>query len=250
MKKNLILAFALIVLVFSCSSTQKAAVKEQMYDGAVLFNSQKYTEAIAVFEKVLEKDPENANATYNIAISYIQLKDEDKALIYLNKTVEFNPYNDDAWYNLAIIYFNKGDYLSALGAGLDAGPDAKNIIENSLKKLNEKGVGIPSKYKVVIMGSLKRSIIGENIDKYSKDYENCYRTALLQSPDIEGKIIVGIVISGKGSVLSAQINRSTTNNEIVEKCVVEVTKKLQFPAPKGGGIVIVNYPFVFKHSIN
>jgi TonB family protein len=248
MKKTLILVFVLILLAFSCSTIPSPVNNSK--EGAKLFNEQKYAEAIKVFEKVLEKDPENANATYNIAISYIQLKDEDKALIYLNKTVEFNPYNDDAWYNLAIIYFNKGDYLSALGAGLDAGPDAKNIIENSLKKLNEKGVGIPSKYKAVIMGSLKRSIIGENIDKYSKDYENCYRTALLQSPDIEGKIIVGIVISGKGSVLSAQINRSTTNNEIVEKCVVEVTKKLQFPAPKGGGIVIVNYPFVFKHSIN
>jgi len=103
MKKNLIIVCALILLAFSCSSTQKAAVKEQMYDGAVLFNSQKYTEAIAVFEKVLEKDPENANAAYNIAISYIQLKDDDNALIYLDKTTDISPFNDDAWYKTRFI---------------------------------------------------------------------------------------------------------------------------------------------------
>ncbi len=56
MKTKLILVCALILLVFSCSSA--STVKE----GAKLFNQQKYTEAIQVFEKVLEKDPKNANA--------------------------------------------------------------------------------------------------------------------------------------------------------------------------------------------
>jgi len=127
MKTNLIIICALILLVFSCSSTQKAGVKEQMYDGAVLFNSQKYTEAIAVFEKVLEKDPENANAAYNIAISYIQLKDDDKALIYLNKVTDISPFNDDAWYNKALILFKKENYLAALEATLNSEYDSENI---------------------------------------------------------------------------------------------------------------------------
>ena len=134
MKTKLTLTCTLILLAFSCSSAPT------VNKGVKLFNEQKYTEAIAVFEKVLEKDPKNIKALYNIAISYIQLKDDNKALIYLNKTAEIDPFQDDAWYNLALIYFKKEDYLSALGAGLDAGPDAKKIVDDSRAKLREKGV--------------------------------------------------------------------------------------------------------------
>lgn len=37
-------------------------------------------------------------------------------------------------------------------------------------------------------------------------------------------------------------------NAQAEDCVARQIKKIRFPEPKGGGIVIVTYPFVFKNS--
>lgn len=241
MKTKLILGCALILLVFSCSSAP--TVKE----GAKLFNGQKYIEAIQVFEKVLDLDPRNEKALYNIAISYIQLKNDDNALIYLNKTVEVNPFYEDAWYNIAFINYKKGDFKAAVEAGYNGGSDALNILKNSAAKLKELGVEVPGEsIQPVIMGTLDRNTIDTNIEKYAKDFKKCYTDELTKKPELEGRIVVNFIIDGSGKVSSAKINRTTINNETIGNCIVEVTKKIQFPAPEGGGTVIVNYPFVLR----
>jgi outer membrane biosynthesis protein TonB len=53
------------------------------------------------------------------------------------------------------------------------------------------------------------------------------------------------VISRDGSVSGAQVKSSTLNDPALESCVGDVFMSMQFPKPKGGGIVIVSYPFVF-----
>jgi len=35
------------------------------------------------------------------------------------------------------------------------------------------------------------------------------------------------------------------HNANVEECVLRVVRRIRFPAPKGGGEVIVTYPFMF-----
>ncbi len=253
METRLILVCSLILLAFSCSSAP--TVKE----GAKLFNEQKYTEAIQVFEKVLEKDPKNANALYNIAISYIQLKDDDKALIYLNKTIEIDPFQDDAWYNLALIYFKKEDYLSALGAGLDAGSDAKKLVDNSRAKLHEKGIEIPQKYKTMVMGEgkLKKRTIYENIERFNKEYEKCYLDQIndvnpfRSNSALGGEVHISFIISSKnGQVIGIGVgrrNKGDLYNGKVEKCVIDIVKKIKFPISKDRKNVFASYTFIFKH---
>ncbi len=180
---------------------------------------------------------------------------------YLNKTVEFNSYNDDAWYNLALIYFKKGDYLSALGAALDAGPDSKNIENDSRAKLQEKGIEIPPRYKIMVMGQgkLKRRTIYENIEKFNKEYEKCYLDQIndinpfRSNSVLEGKFDVSFVISKNGAASKVGVSRGNKGNMYngkVETCVANQIKKIKFPVPKGGKSVLVFYPFVFKHPNN
>ena len=40
--------------------------------------------------------------------------------------------------------------------------------------------------------------------------------------------------------------KTTLNNSAAESCMNNQMKLLRFPEPKGGGIVIVKYPFVFS----
>ena len=100
----------------------------------------------------------------------------------------------------------------------------------------------------VIMGALDRKTINEVIKNNSDTYLRCYNDQLKKDPVLGGRVVVNFIISKTGTVSSAQINRSTINNEELHNCITEATKRFQFPKPKGGGIVIVNYPFVFKHT--
>ena len=54
------------------------------------------------------------------------------------------------------------------------------------------------------------------------------------------------VINKEGGVSSATTKSSTLKNPIVEQCVNARFLRMKFPKPKGGGIVIVSYPFVFN----
>ena len=56
------------------------------------------------------------------------------------------------------------------------------------------------------------------------------------------------IVSATGAVSSSKVQRTTMGNATVESRVADQIKKIRFPAPQGGGIVIVNYPFVFKNS--
>ena len=73
----------------------------------------------------------------------------------------------------------------------------------------------------------------------------CYQRELTKNPAIKGKIVIKFVIAKDGSVSSASKKTSTINNGAVEQCVVGRFMRMQFPEPKGGGIVIVSYPFTF-----
>jgi hypothetical protein len=65
---------------------------------------------------------------------------------------------------------------------------------------------------------------------------------------LEGRIAVRWVISGTGDVTLATVKDTTMHNSNVENCLVRKIKGWKFPAPAGGGVVEVNYPFVFKST--
>jgi hypothetical protein len=97
----------------------------------------------------------------------------------------------------------------------------------------------------IILGALDRSLIDEVVKRHLKAIRYCYQRELTKSPNLKGKIVVKFVIAKDGSVSSASKKSSTIKNAGVESCVVSRFKRMQFPKPKGGGIVIVSYPFIF-----
>ena len=55
-------------------------------------------------------------------------------------------------------------------------------------------------------------------------------------------------IAANGMVQSASVTETTLKNSEVERCITAKIRTWKFPKPKGGGIVIVKYPFIFKTS--
>ncbi len=137
-----------------------------------------------------------------------------------------------------------GGLIGAKGTGFDArglgsrgvgpGPAASSARDGSLG-------GDP-----VILGALDKSLIDDVIRSNLNQFRYCYQRELNDHPELSGKIVVKFVIAKDGSVASAAIKSSTMNDAEVEGCITGRFMRLQFPEPKGGGIVIVSYPFLFR----
>jgi len=76
-------------------------------------------------------------------------------------------------------------------------------------------------------------------------FKFCYEKQLSSNPNLGGKVSVYFTIAPTGSVAKAMVRETSMNNATVEGCVNKVMRSLKFPKPKGGGIVVVTYPFVF-----
>jgi hypothetical protein len=97
----------------------------------------------------------------------------------------------------------------------------------------------------IILGALDKSLIDAVIKRNMNQIRYCYQRELTKNPNLGGKVTVKFVIDKAGAVSKAEIKGSTMNNSSVESCIAGRFLRFTFPEPKGGGIVIVSYPFIF-----
>jgi hypothetical protein len=72
---------------------------------------------------------------------------------------------------------------------------------------------------------------------------HCHEQGLAQNPALEGRVVIRFIIGGNGSVMGSQVQESNVAVPSVSTCIAGAVRRWQFPAPEGGGIVTVNYPF-------
>jgi hypothetical protein len=126
--------------------------------------------------------------------------------------------------------------IDTLGASSTQGSSNNGSMESSVRS-----GGNP-----IILGALDKSLIDKVIKRNQSKISYCYQKELQVDPSLSGKIIVKFVIAANGSVSKASIKSSTMGSADVESCITDKFKTFQFPEPKGGGIVIVSYPFIFS----
>jgi TonB family protein len=96
------------------------------------------------------------------------------------------------------------------------------------------------------VGQLQTEQIRSTIGKNAPPIGACYQAELKKTPDLKGRVQTTFIIGADGAVVAVKVRASSLKNEVVEKCIVEALKKMQFPVPDPKGIVIQNYPFVFS----
>lgn len=99
--------------------------------------------------------------------------------------------------------------------------------------------------RTIVNGGLKRAEISRVIRRNLPRFKFCYEKQLNANPNLSGKVSVYFTIAPTGQVARATVRESTIGERRVERCVLEVTRSLRFPRPRGGGIVVVTYPFLF-----
>jgi outer membrane biosynthesis protein TonB len=125
-----------------------------------------------------------------------------------------------------------------VGSGYGAGGGALDAkVDGAISQLG----GEP-----IILGALDRSLVDDVIKRNMNQIRYCYQRQLNRSPHLAGKITIKFVIARDGSVSAASVKSSSMKNDAVENCLASRFLRLQFPRPKGGGIVMVSYPFMFS----
>lgn len=93
---------------------------------------------------------------------------------------------------------------------------------------------------------LTKDEVGEVIHRHMSEVRYCYESAMLRTPDIEGKLMTAFVIGGKGMVKSTEVKSSTLSDARLDDCILRRLVTWKFPNPRGGVDVAVSYPFIFK----
>ncbi len=125
--------------------------------GIVLRELGRYDEAIAEFNKALDNilfhEPEKAY--YNIALTYLAMKDQEKAVTYFKSTIQIKEDFLPPYYQLALVYLSLKDYEGVaeitkrlLGYAPDS-PDAHLLLGKAYLKLN-KAMSADAEFKEVI----------------------------------------------------------------------------------------------------
>lgn len=60
--------------------------------------------------------------------------------------------------------------------------------------------------------------------------------------------MTSFIIAPDGRVQTAGIVEATLDDPALHECMLAVIRGLRFPPPAGGGVVGVNYPWVFSWS--
>ncbi|EGK02779.1 MAG: tetratricopeptide repeat protein [Prevotella sp.] len=125
MRNGLIILFLLFttLTIYSQPSSEKL-----IRQGVALHDKGRYKEAIACYEEALKVNPTSMSAVYEMSLSYLQLKDYDKAIRNSTKviTANFQPLLMDA-------YIVKGTAL----ANQDKMGDALKILNEALEKCGD-----------------------------------------------------------------------------------------------------------------
>lgn len=92
-------------------------------------------------------------------------------------------------------------------------------------------------------GDLDKAIIRRYIKRNQQKIQHCYEKELVSKPNLSGTVMTNFLISPQGTVTHST---GSGVDPVVASCVAQVIKAIEFPKPKGGGNVQVNYPFIFR----
>jgi pSer/pThr/pTyr-binding forkhead associated (FHA) protein/outer membrane biosynthesis protein TonB len=130
--------------------------------------------------------------------------------------------------------------------GLASGSDRGKIQAGG--KLSDKN-SFDSSYiepRTVVLGSIDPELLRKILREYIPQFRHCYQQELLQNDQIKGILDLDFTITQVGK--AAKINVLAKDSRFSGKgqdCMKKVLSLIDFPKPKGGGIVEVRQPLNF-----
>ena len=103
--------------------------------------------------------------------------------------------------------------------------------------------------KTVVLGSMDPELLRKILREYLPQFRHCYQGELDKKDSSQGTVDLSFRINGAGRVSTVKVGGSNFSKGTVN-CIGSVLKLIQFPKPKGGGVVDVKQPLNFSSSKN
>lgn len=97
----------------------------------------------------------------------------------------------------------------------------------------------------IVMGSLSKEVIRRVITANHGRLRAAFERSLKRDPTIDGRFVFEIVIGGDGRVSRVRVTKGD-GDEHALRDILAVIRAMKFPPPKGGGVVVVRYPLIFR----
>ncbi len=134
----------------------------------------------------------------------------------------------------------------SIGSGL-----ASSATTSTGTGLGKKGVGGGSSSASDlgdVAGGLSKSQVYNVIKAYRRAIRTCFESALMLRNDLNGTLRLRFVINLSGAVNEVKIVNTDMKSNILESCVIQVIKQMEFPESPNQLATTVIYPFVFRRS--
>lgn len=132
-----------------------------------------------------------------------------------------------------------------VGTGLGAEGTGSGIVGGKTRVELNVGGGD----ETVVVGAIDRDAIEAAIRAHRDEFRYCYERELnAGASNISGKVFTAFVIGASGKASQLAIASSSINNPTVDRCVLNVLGRIQFPLPAGGVPVTIKYPFNFANA--
>jgi outer membrane biosynthesis protein TonB len=132
-----------------------------------------------------------------------------------------------------------------VGTGLGAEGTGAGIVGGKTRVELNAGGGD----ETVVVGAIDRDAIDAAIRAHRDEFNYCYEREINAGhPGLAGKIVTAFVIGGSGRASQLAIASSSMGSPVVERCVLSVITRIQFPQPQGGVPVTIKYPFAYTNA--
>ena len=130
-----------------------------------------------------------------------------------------------------------------IGTGLGASGSGNGIIGGQSRVAIRSG----GPEEAVVMGSIDADAVEAAMFAHRDEFRLCYEKEInAETPNLAGRVGTTFVIGSTGRVTKAAIESTTLKNANAERCILTVIKRIDFPIPRGAGLVQVSFPFKFK----
>ena len=98
-------------------------------------------------------------------------------------------------------------------------------------------------YRLLVRGSISKIAIKRVVQRHRKSIQYCFNQALTRNPAAFGQVLFSWLIDFRGRVIRVRILRRSYPDSLALRCIKRKILRWRFPRPRGGGIVLVHYPF-------
>ena len=140
---------------------------------------------------------------------------------------------------------DKGRGGGKVGTGLGADGTGTGIVGGAARVELNMGNGS----ETVVIGAIDKDAIDAAIKAHRDELRYCYENEInTGGARAAGKVIASMTIGASGKASQLAIASSSINNPKIERCVLKVLERVQFPLPGGGVPVSIKYPFGFTNA--